>query len=532
MTQKLSPHKVSRMMALYFQGHSQSQIASKLKVDQATVSLYVSKFKYLVDQKGLKAAGEEFNVMNEVESLHSLAAELKKAKLTVEEAKIGLKMVGQLWMSGIKEEDYGDLIQACKKMKSEGFISSAVKLNQLENSTGMTYEEVVAGFDKTHQQLGEAQKKLQIVTANLDRLKEELVSIEKQKKLASHDLKVHMDKIGVDMERLKQVEDLAVALKKPGISKANLEEYIQRQQALDKAGVDLHTFVAILEECKVQISHDQGKELRQRLSEYGGLPEVVKGLQTEVQSLAKQADGLEQKAKLKGILEADVAKLAAEKASLEAYVSQLASEKVVLSETKAQLVGLQEKKATLEKDIEEKGAKRDLLGSDLEILEAKTADLEEVEGRLEAASAHLANIEAEIANQGKRWELFESFVGFIGSASISEVNTFVELAPQLLEHAKQEKYKPDMLRSVIIDGLTGGTLKSLVCTSCGAKFVVDKPPQRYSDCCCPVCGLSYSVRVDRDATELLRSTLAAPEPRIVLLKRPPEAAPGKSSGLE
>jgi len=104
------------------------------------------------------------------------------------------------------------------------------------------------------------------------------------------------------------------------------------------------------------------------------------------------------------------------------------------------------------------------------------------------------------------------------------------LVPKLVDDAKQGKYKPDLLRKVILDGLTGGTLKSLVCTSCGAKFVVDKPPQRYTDYNCPVCGIGYSVRVDRDATELLRSALAAPQPLIVLLKRPPEAAPDKSSG--
>jgi DNA-binding transcriptional regulator LsrR (DeoR family) len=44
MTQKLSPQKVSKMMALYFEGYPQSQIAEKLKINQATASLYVGKF--------------------------------------------------------------------------------------------------------------------------------------------------------------------------------------------------------------------------------------------------------------------------------------------------------------------------------------------------------------------------------------------------------------------------------------------------------------------------------------------------------
>jgi len=34
MTQKLSPHNVSKMMSLYFEGYSQSEIADRLEVNQ------------------------------------------------------------------------------------------------------------------------------------------------------------------------------------------------------------------------------------------------------------------------------------------------------------------------------------------------------------------------------------------------------------------------------------------------------------------------------------------------------------------
>ncbi len=58
MTQKLSPYKVSKMLGLYFQGYSQSAIANKLKINQATVSIYVNKFKASAAQDGLETAGE------------------------------------------------------------------------------------------------------------------------------------------------------------------------------------------------------------------------------------------------------------------------------------------------------------------------------------------------------------------------------------------------------------------------------------------------------------------------------------------
>ena len=45
MAQKISPYKKSKIMALYFEGYSQSAIANKLNIDQSTISLHVSKEK-------------------------------------------------------------------------------------------------------------------------------------------------------------------------------------------------------------------------------------------------------------------------------------------------------------------------------------------------------------------------------------------------------------------------------------------------------------------------------------------------------
>ena len=60
--------------------------------------------------------------MEQVEALHGLAAELKQAKLTAEEAKVGLKMVSLFQKLGVKAEDYQDVIQAAIKLKTEAFL--------------------------------------------------------------------------------------------------------------------------------------------------------------------------------------------------------------------------------------------------------------------------------------------------------------------------------------------------------------------------------------------------------------------------
>ena len=102
MTTKISPQKLSRLLSLYFEGYTQVQIAQKLDIDQSTVSLYISEFSAQSQAKGLMAASQEVGIMNTVSALHSLAVELHTSKLSVEEAKIGLKTRLKLGHSGLE----------------------------------------------------------------------------------------------------------------------------------------------------------------------------------------------------------------------------------------------------------------------------------------------------------------------------------------------------------------------------------------------------------------------------------------------
>ena len=517
MTHKLSPHKASRIIELYFSGFSQPEIAGRLKVDQSTVSIYVTRFKHLADEKGMEAAGKEFDMVDEVQALHSLGEELKASHLTTEEAKAGLKMEGLLRECGIKPGQYKDVVQACVKMKAEGFIPAAARLAELEAGTGLGYMELVARCESAHEQLGKTEEDLQAVTAKLGQVKGEVAIMEKQKESAGQDLKSRMEQLGLDTKRLKKVEELAATLKETGVSDEELEDFTQRQRLLAEAGITLDVFAAILQQAKALTSHDQGKGLLEKLSEYGGLTGALEELKDQIQPLGKQAQGLEEKADRKRQLEGDVATLRAEKAALEPCVKQLAEEKDELARTRVRVEALQKKEDALEADNREKEARRDLLASELDTLQQKAADLQEVEKQAETASARLAEIRSEIQAAGTRWEIFEGLLGFIGSTSLTDIEAFLRFAPRLVEEAKKGTYSPDALKRAVLDGLTGGMLKSLVCDSCGAKFDVDSPPKTFSDYECPACHRSYSVKVDRDALQILRPALAPPQ-RMTVLK--------------
>ena len=516
MTAKLSPHKISKMMSLYFDGYSETEIANKLKVNQSTVSLYVSKFKSVAGQQGIQAAGEEFGIMDQVEALHSLSAELKKAKLTIEEAAAGYKMVQSLSKLGIKQEEYKGVLQACTKMKSEGFLDSAIKLNKLEHNTGITYEEIVAKAASTHQELKQTKQDLLAVAGKLKATKEELANIEKQKKLASQELETHMKNVGVDIERLKMVENLALALKKAGEDDTQLGNYIQRQHLLNEAGITLGIFVEILEKAKSLTAKDQGKELLAMLDQYGSLADTINGLENKMQSLTKEANGLEHKAKLKGELEADIIKLHAEKVSLEACVAQSLEQKKILEDTQNEVSLLTKKKASLENEIAKLQARSQELTEDVQYKKEIVSDLVDLEKKHNAAAAALTEMQAQLKWGKRLLNITESFIGLVQSApsSLAELEEFATALPGLIDEAKQGQYSPTLLKAYVLENLTGGTLQVMKCKLCGARFIVDKPAAYGHKC--PCCGLSSQVVKDKEELAVLKEALATLKPRVVV----------------
>lgn len=455
--------------------------------------------------------------MDQVEALHSLASELKKAKLTAEEAKFGLKMVQSLEKLGIKQEDYNGVLQACTKMKSEGFINSAVKLNKLENSTGMTYEKIVAKAASTYQELKQTEEDLQTVAGKLKASKEELANIEKQKKLASQGLETHMKNVGVDMKRLKMVENLALVLKKAGEDDKQLGNYIQRQQQLNEAGIALGVFVEILEKAKVLTSHDQGKGLLKSLSDYGGISEAIKDLQAEVALLKKQAAGLEQLAQQKGKLIAEIAELKAEKVSLQSSIAEFHIQKDKLDHIQSELASLTNRKTELEQGIAAQEAYDSALTSEIKAKQQKVSDLKQLEVKHDTLLASVSEIEAKLGYEKSRLKVFESFLGFVNSASIGVLEKFVADLPALLDKAKQGQYSTQVLRTYIFDNLTSNTLQVLKCPSCGVRFGVDQPPMSYGGYHCPCC-YSMSVVTDQEGLAILKEALTKVKPQVIVVQ--------------
>lgn len=176
-----------------------------------------------------------------------------------------------------------------------------------------------------------------------------------------------------------------------------------------------------------------------------------------------------------------------------------------------------EKKTTLQQEITNIEEHKALLSDDIKVKEQKVSALEELELKHDMVSASLSEIETKKASEATRWEIFESFLGFIESSSFEEVDKFVDLLPYLIAEARQGKYSPEILRNIILRNLTGYTLQLLQCTSCHAKFVVDKPSDPHKGYQCPICGLSYQVRADQEELAILKAALATPKPQQIIV---------------
>ena len=167
MTVQLSPHKVSKILRDYFSGLPQTKIAKEAGVDQSSVSHYATRFKEMAAKYGIPAAGKEYGVKNEVESLRSLAVELYKSNLTVEEARKGHAIIKAFLKLGINPEKHLDLIAVCRKVDEPGFTEAAIKLSQIEKQTGRGYHQIISEFEKVQQQLPQLEKKIDEIKMEL-----------------------------------------------------------------------------------------------------------------------------------------------------------------------------------------------------------------------------------------------------------------------------------------------------------------------------------------------------------------------------
>ena len=246
MTVELSPHKVSKILRGYFRGLPQTKIAKEAGVDQSSISHYASRFKGTAAEYGLLAAGKEYQVLNEVESLRSLSVELYKSKLTAEEARQGHNIIKVFLKLGISAEKHFNLIEVCKKVEDPNFIEAALKLSQIETQTDMGYHQVTSGFEKAQKQLPQLEEKIAEAKAELKSIND--VVLKNKQELASREeyLEKYQNEVKAKEDQLKK--ELLAKMKQLEVEKNEVEDVAVLKAELTKKGLSLKTVVNIVRE--------------------------------------------------------------------------------------------------------------------------------------------------------------------------------------------------------------------------------------------------------------------------------------------
>jgi len=246
MTVKLSPHKVSKMLRLYFLGLPQVKIGKKSGVKQSTVSHYATEFKERAEEVGLLATAKEYGIMEEVEALRSLASELYKIKLTPDDAKEGVRIIKAFNELGVKPSAHTALVKVCKEVKDPSFIEAALKLVKIEAESHISYEEAVKKLEEmTHQlpimdMLIKAKKsKLDSINSDIAEKKEELVN-----------LKEDITQTEKEAENLNQklLQHFSNKKKEAEVTESEIEMVAKLKSTLKKKGLDIPTLVKMAKE--------------------------------------------------------------------------------------------------------------------------------------------------------------------------------------------------------------------------------------------------------------------------------------------
>jgi predicted transcriptional regulator len=246
MTVQLSPHKVSKILRGYFSGLSQTRIAKEAGIDQSSVSHYATRFKETASEYGLPAAGKDYQVLKEVESLRSLSVELYKSKLTVEEAREGHNIIKAFLKLGIDPQKHLNLVDVCKKVEEPGFIEATLELSLIEAQAGMSYHQIISGFKTAQKQLPQLNEKIAEAKAELKSINGSL--IENKHKLASQEAYLEESQNEVKAKVAQLDKELSARMKRLEVAKKEVEEVAALKSELIQKGLTLDTLLKLAKE--------------------------------------------------------------------------------------------------------------------------------------------------------------------------------------------------------------------------------------------------------------------------------------------
>jgi chromosome segregation ATPase len=168
-----------QVLTLYFQGLPYDQIARRTTLSTGSVANIVGearegKFPELKD------------VLEQIDGLRELSAEMRKKNLTVSQTLLGLSFYERLSKLGIEPEVLDSWIKMCHEVSSpdypiEEFMAAALRLKGLEHQKGMTYEDLVEDYEVKAKVLTEVESRIRELDRSREMLKGKIHDLSQEK---------------------------------------------------------------------------------------------------------------------------------------------------------------------------------------------------------------------------------------------------------------------------------------------------------------------------------------------------------------
>jgi len=289
MTLKLPPRKVAAIIRQSLQGKPQCDIAEKEGVNQATVSLWWTRFQERSRQVGLSSAAKEYGVSSEVDELRRLSVELDKAGMSVQQARENAKIGKAFADLGVAPEQHNRLVKVCQDIDRPGFVEAACQLAEIQEREGITYDEAPLKLKKTVGELRIAKAQLESTRSEMETKQQELVSAKKELEGVTAQLASAKDRARKEEAAL--MAQLEAKTKELRVKQAEVEQVAQIKRDLAQHKLGITALVAVAGEfCQRRQLDTDG--LGQAIDDFGSLRKTLDSLRRENEKLIRDNETL------------------------------------------------------------------------------------------------------------------------------------------------------------------------------------------------------------------------------------------------
>ena len=202
MPKEISPARRRQVLALYIQGLPYVEIATKTGLSIGSVANIVQEAKEGKFDK-LK------DIREQIDGLRELSVALRKNKLKIDQALLGLSFYKRLGKLEIEPEVLDGWIKMCHEIPPpdypvEEFVSAALRLKELESQKGMAYDQLLEDYETKSEALNEVESKTNELETSRQMLSREIHDLSDEKRAFKADVRELDTERSLVAQRLKK----------------------------------------------------------------------------------------------------------------------------------------------------------------------------------------------------------------------------------------------------------------------------------------------------------------------------------------